>query len=119
VPDEDARKIQINVDEMAPRVREATDLVLRSLVADYSVLYPEFSRSATAILEGLDLDNVPLDDLNELTSRIAQMWLAWWFVGKVASAEAGLHEVDLSIQVGEAVDRWAAEVGPHRAGEDE
>ena len=111
--DDETFRIRVDLDEAAPRVREATDVVLRSLVADAAVVFDEMGRGVHQILDGLDLDGVPDEFLTELVNRLAHAWGAWVFVGKVGATfaeQAGLDHVGFSQVVEETVDPWVADV---------
>ena len=109
--DEEVFRVRVDMDEAAPRIREATDVALRSLVADPSVIFDEMTRGVAQVLDGLDISDVPDEFLAELVNRIAPYWGAWVFVGKAGAMfaeRAGLDHVEFSQFVEEMVEDWAA-----------
>jgi hypothetical protein len=112
--DDEPIQFEVNIDEAVPRVREATDEALRTLVADMDLLFGELGSVATGLFDDLAMEALPADDLKELVHRIAYMLFAWWFIGKTGArlaAEVGIDDLEFSQLVDETIEHWAEEVG--------
>jgi hypothetical protein len=110
--DDEMFRVEVDMDESKPRVREATDVVLRSTVVDPSLVFDEMGRGVREVLDGLDTGVVPDEFLAELVNRLAHYWGAWVFVGKAGAIfgeRAGLDHVAFGQFVEEMVDGWVAD----------